>query len=348
MGRGAAAAALSHTRRCTSNTSDASSSPLADQDEQIPNLRSVAQDAQRRRNDALGLSGVDPKSAEQVHAAGRRIRSKRTYDDIVAAVLDETLKDMDQGAASPTTDQVYKRTQERLYEEEFGHKPTSSSDFQVKYLPFGPDFSLNRLEQPTYDENDPWPERSVTPENPVYNLHMVEDVADGGRSAEANKAANDAAAQRMYMPRKGFPPLAEFSDAVDELGHWEMACIAFATAVPLWQRRTLPLLHEHYRNMAHRVIRAERRFTQCRNAALAPAQASSAAFAATEEWIARVRRLLQEIHKSLAAPAYDPLKMKRSALGRYMRMSAEEMEAFKAKEKQRRNALIAEFGKEED
>jgi hypothetical protein len=261
-------------------------------------------------------------------------------DDIYAMVLEESLKSKDDGKPV-SQDAVYKRTQERLYEEEYGRKPPSKTDFQVKYMPWGPDFLLERLErETTFTDNDPWPERAVTPENPVYNINAVE-TADAKTAAAMNEAE-----VRMYHPRKGFDPRQEFSDSVDELGHWEDEFLTFVREVPLWQRRTLPLLHEHYRNIAHRVLRAEKRFIHCRNAALAPAKAGSAAFAATENWVEQIRKVIAETHKSLATRSYDPLKMKKSELGKLMRMSADDFELHKIKAKMKRNAIIAEFNGE--
>ena len=71
-------------------------------------------------------------------------------------------------------------------------------------------------------------------------------------------------------------------------------------------------------------------------------------FKATEDWIERSRKLISETHKSLASMAYDPLKMKRSLIGSYMRFSAEEFERFKDREQQRRNQLISEFNGQKD
>lgn len=337
--RRSAGAAL-HWPGLAARSSSTASSSGNDKDDEIPSLRDVSTEAQQRKLREAGVTpGIDVTNSEQVHAVGRRLRSRRTMDDIYAVVLEESLKNKDEGKRV-SADDVYKRTQERLYEEEHGRKPPSHTDFQVKYMPWGPDFELERLEKVSYTENDPWPDRAVTPENPVYNINMVESA-----DAETAAAMNDAEV-RMYHPRKGFDPRQEFSDAVDELGHWEMEFLAFVREVPLWQRRTLPLLHEHYRNIAHRVRRAEKRFVHCRNAALAPAKAGSAAYTATEAWIERIRKMIAETHKSLATRSYDPLKMKKSVLGKLLRMTSDDFEFHKIKEKEKRNNLIAEFNGE--
>ena len=327
--------------RHSATTGGSGDSSTSNAKEDIPELRSIAQESARRRATAFDLAGLDVKNPEQVHAAARRVRRRRTMDDVLGIVLDESLKDKDRGI-NTTAENIAKRTQEKLYEEEHGRKPPSKNDFQVKYMPWGPDFSLHRLEETHVFDGDLWPERSVTPENPVINKHLVE--TQGVQLDDAAVINNEA----MFQPRPGRDPRDEFCDSADELAHWEIQFITFIRDVPLWQRRTLPLLHEHYRSLAHRLIRAEKRFVRCRDAALAPGRVGSAAFKATEDWIERSRKLISETHKSLASMAYDPLKMKRSLIGSYMRFSAEEFERFKDREQQRRNQLISEFNGQKD
>lgn len=74
----------------------------------------------------------------------RRSRRKRSADAILAAVMHDALKMRDKGE-KPTSEFVYQRAQERLYEEEHGHKMPKAKDNNTKYIPNPPRLHLNRL-----------------------------------------------------------------------------------------------------------------------------------------------------------------------------------------------------------
>ncbi|KAG5492648.1 hypothetical protein JKF63_01227 [Porcisia hertigi] len=306
----------------------------------------------------------------------RRNRRKRTADAILGDVLHDALLLRDMGKR-PTADFVYKRTQERMYEEEYGHKPPSAKENAAKFIPFPPDFHLHRLlplfgdrgdvavdaelrtwaspgtarpasPLPVYTKNfmstytliapDPWPERAVTPDNPVWTRRDVEldKEKTGGQGLKEWE-------ERMYGPRRGCDACGEFVDAMDELGHWEVQLIHFLRVVPLSQRRSLPFLHEWYRLLVHRVIRAERRYIRIRDAVLASTKATTSFFNRTEQVVEAVRSYYAEAHRSLASANYDPLRMKKSALAPLMRMSDDEFSEWKEVQRQRRNSLAAEL-----
>lgn len=267
----------------------------------------------------------------------RRNRKKKTMDHVLGEVLEDALRMRDMGK-KPDMDFIYKQTQERVYEAEHGQKPPSQKDRNAKYVPFPPDHNLNRILPSTLFDDDPWPERSITRENPVMSHNEMErdKHSNGGRLAKSQEA--------MFLPRDGRDPVAEFVDAVDELSHWELKLIEFVRDVPVSQRRTLPLLHETYRALTHRVIRAEKRFITTRDYALPKAQPSSEVFKRTEDRVERVRASYAAIHKSLSSPNYDPIVMKnRDVVGHLMSLSPEQFDAWKQEETNKRNLLISEF-----
>ncbi|GET92745.1 hypothetical protein, conserved [Leishmania tarentolae] len=306
----------------------------------------------------------------------RRNRRKRTADAILGDVLHDALLMRDMGE-KPTADFVYKRTQERMYEEEYGRKPPSTKENAAKFIPYPPDFHLHRLlplfgecgsnaaedvstdsvstgaarpvtPAPVYTKNfmnayavmapDPWPERAITPENPVWTRRDVDldKEKTGGRGLKEWE-------ERVYGLRPGYDVHGEFLDAMDELGHWEVQLIHFLRVVPLSQRRSLPFLHEWYRILVHRVIRAERRYICVRDAALRNTKVSTAVFKRTEQLIDTVRSYYAEAHRSLASANYDPLRMKKSALAPLMRMTDQEFAEWQEVQRQRRNSLAAEL-----
>ncbi|ESL07125.1 hypothetical protein TRSC58_05192 [Trypanosoma rangeli SC58] len=268
----------------------------------------------------------------------RRNRRKRTVDSIFGDVLHDALKLRDMGH-KPDADFVYKRTQERMYEEEYGHKPPSAKDHAAKYVPFPPDLGLNRL-VPLEDivGEDPWPARAITVENPVWTRRRVEEdrVKNGGAQLRAWE-------KKMFGPREGFDPCGEFVDAIEELGYWEERFVKFIREVPLPQRRTLPLLHEIYRYITHRLVRAERRYIGTRDAALKKARASPSVYKMTEANIDHIRGLYSETHRSLSSPNYDPVRMKKSLTGPLLQMNEAEFEEWKNVRKHQRNRLVAEI-----
>ncbi|KPA86193.1 putative mitochondrial hypothetical protein [Leptomonas pyrrhocoris] len=311
----------------------------------------------------------------------RRNRRKRSMDAILGDVLHDALLMRDMGE-KPTSDFVYKRTQERVYEEEYGRKPPSAKETASQCVPFPPDFHMHRLlplfgdvtaaadgaepvvseaktdaadtaqrpatQAPIYTKNhmnvhtlvppDPWPERSVTPANPVWTRRDLEEDKNktGGKGLKEWE-------ERMFAPRPHYDLPGEFLDAMDELAYWERRFLVFLRAVPISQRRSLPFLHEWYRLLVHRVVRAERRYIRVRDALLSKSKASAAVFAQTEKVIDDVRSYYAETHRSLASPNYDPLRMKKSVLAPVLRMTDAEFEEWQEEQRQRRNALVAEL-----
>lgn len=296
----------------------------------------------------------------------RKLRRRRTVDNILGDVLNDALRLRDLGK-KPNMDFIYKRTQERLYEEEYGKKPPSAKEHAAKYIPFPPDFHLYRIlplfpssnanneanvsSSSRYESDcmettmmfreihdDPWPERAITPTNPVWT--KGEEEADKRQNNGMKLKEWEA---KLFLPRPGFDVVGEFLDAADELAYWEAQLLNFIRIVPLTQRRCLPYLHEWYRIFVHRTIRAERRYTATRDAALASVKASSSLFKRTEEVIDRVRAVYAEAHRSLSSANYDPLRVKKSVLANFMKMSHRDFAEWKETEKQRRQILVAEL-----
>lgn len=329
---------------------------------------------QEEKIDALSTTGshigahaneMTGKNSVEISQQRRRSRRRRTVDNILGDVLNDALRLRDVGK-KPNVDFIYKRTQERLYEEEYGKKPPSAKEHAAKYIPFPPDFHLHRI-LPLFPENDrnrpeeshflgastsspecttlfqevhddPWPERCISPTNPVWT--KGEEEVD---KKENNGMKLKEWEEKLFSPRKGFDVVGEFLDAADELAYWEAQLLHFFRSVPLTQRRSLPYLHEWHRMFVHRTIRAERRYTATRNAALASVKASSVLFKRTEEVIDRVRAIYAEAHRSLSSANYDPLRIKKSALAPFMKMSSLGFEEWKEIEKQRRQILVAEL-----
>ncbi|CUG88072.1 Hypothetical protein, putative [Bodo saltans] len=265
----------------------------------------------------------------------RRNKRKKTMDNILGDILEDALRMRDAGK-KPDMDFIYKQTQERVYEAEHGQKPPSQKERNAKYIPFPPDFHLHRLQEANLD--DPWPERAITSENPVLNTNEAE------RDKQKNGGKLLKAQEMMFQPREGRDPVDEFSDAVDELSHWELQFVDFVRNVPVEQRRTLPLLHEYYRLFTHRLMRAERRFIVTRDYALSLSKASSDAFKRSEDRVERVRNFYAATHKSLSSPNYDPVKMRqRDIIGKLIAMNPTEFEEWKAAELEAKNLLIADF-----
>ncbi|KAG5492103.1 hypothetical protein GH5_01007 [Leishmania sp. Ghana 2012 LV757] len=339
----------------------------------LPTVDSTAGSAANPALDTDVAKEIDPVASNRNR---RRNRRKRTADAILGDVLHDALLLRDMGE-KPTADFVYKRTRERMYEAEYGRKPPSARENAAKLIPFPPDFRLHRLlplfeergddavesaptDSPSYGATrpaaparvytknymntyallppDPWPERAVTPDNPVWTRREVDADREktGGRGLKEWE-------DRMYGPRPGYEVHGEFLDAMDELGHWEVQLIHFLRVVPLSQRRSLPFLHEWYRLLVHRVLRAERRYIRIRDVALANSNASTALFKRTEQLIDNVRSYYAEAHRSLASANYDPLRMKKSALAPLMRMTDKEFAEWQEVQRQRRNALAAEL-----
>ncbi|EPY31050.1 hypothetical protein STCU_03653 [Strigomonas culicis] len=288
----------------------------------------------------------------------RHNRRKRTMDAILRRRAARRLKLRDMGPAADRRTFVYKKTQERAYEEEYGHKPPSATDHAMKYIPFPPDLHLHRLIplHPLEDEgdggrdtrhglhrchvlpDDPWPERAITTANPVWTKRMH--AADQERRKGKGYTEHE---DRLYNPRAGCDPSSELLDAMDELAYWEEHLLTFLREAPLPLRRTLPYLHEYYRFAVHRTVRAEKRYMRCRDAVVVARKASTDLFRRSELPVERVRSFYGEAHRSLASPNYDPLRMKKSALAPLMKMTVEEFGQWKADRKAEREALLAEL-----
>ncbi|SCU72725.1 uncharacterized protein TEOVI_000430300 [Trypanosoma equiperdum] len=294
-------------------------------------------DQQRQLEKNEGGKGALPDDIDPTASAlnRRRNRRKRTVDTILGDVLHDALRLRDMGH-KPTADFVYKRTQERMYEEEYGHKPPSKSENAAKYVPFPPDFGLRRLVPLEMD--DPWPQRAITQENPVWTRRQVEEdrAATGGAGLREWEA-------KTFGPREGFDSTGELTDAMDELAYWEECFLRFIREAPLPQRRTLPLLHEHYRYLTHRLIRAERHYIATRDVVLLKCHASPSVYKMSEDVVNRVRALYSETHRSLSSPNYDPVRMKKSVTGPLLQMSEAEFEEWKNVQKHRRNRFLSEI-----
>lgn len=320
--------------------------------DEIDPLSALEKVAARRRRDmeediAPGSGDKEIKAARKRRSASRR----KTVDNILGDVLNDALRLRDLGK-KPSVDFIYKRTQERLYEEEYGKKPPSAKEHAARYIPFPPDFHLHRL-LPLYPlsapssgyayvhrllADDPWPARAITPSNPVWTKGQVEDDKCKTNGEKLREWETE-----MFSPRVGYDEVGEFLDASDELAHWECELLNFLRTVPLTQRRSLPYLHEWYRLLVHRVIRAERRYTRTRDAALAKAKASSNLFKRTEDRIDRIRAVYAEAHRSLSTANWNPEKMKKSTLAPFMKMSDAQFLEWREVERQRRNILVAEL-----
>ncbi|CCW69432.1 unnamed protein product [Phytomonas sp. Hart1] len=301
----------------------------------------------------------DKENGDETLASVRRRRQKRRFrsvDTILGDIVNEAIHLRDKGE-KPNTDFIYKRTQERIYEAEYGRKPSGAKECASKYLPFPPDPHLRRI-FPMYDEEveikggskmgglglrnflpeDPWPERAITTANPVWSRRMVE-IDDRENDGKGLKEWED----RLFNPREGFDLLGEFTDAVDELRHWMCELISFLREVPITQRRTLPFLHEWHRFLVHRLVRAERRYGQVRDAALAHSKASTALYKRTEELLDYVREIYIEAHRSLSSPNYDPFRMKKSVIASFMKMNNSEFEEWKEEQTRQHNIMIADL-----
>eukprot|EP00758_Cryptobia_borreli_P005501 Tbor_TRINITY_DN4898_c0_g1::TRINITY_DN4898_c0_g1_i1::g.1246::m.1246 len=301
--------------------------------------------------DVESTEGVGTSSLRQdLRKAGRR---KRSMDSVMDGVFSEAKAMKDKGKG-PDIQYIYLKTQEMIYESEHGRKPPSSNTDEIqKYLPFPPDLHMRRLEP--LPSEDPWPARAITLENPVLsNLEIKKRdeelvAAMEEREKDGNPVRDDEDKfwddkRRMYAPRIGICPVQEFTDSIEEHYYWEEKNVEFVREVPLWQRRSLPFLHEHYRILTHRMLRAENRFIHCRDAALTKIKGSASLFAKTEERIDRSRKLLAETHKSLSSPNYNPVRMKKKSLiGLIMSMSDEEYKEWLALERIKKNNLMAEF-----
>ncbi|EPY25198.1 hypothetical protein AGDE_11971 [Angomonas deanei] len=185
-------------------------------------------------------------------------------------------------------------------------------------------------------KEDPWPERAITRANPVWSRRMKEEdeIHNKGKGLKEME-------KRMYEPREGYNLEGEFLDSMDEFAHWESEFLNFLRTTSLPLRRHLPFLHEWYRYYAHRNIRAEKHYIACRNALLLQTKCSKEFFNQTESRVARFRAILSEAHRSLSSPNYDPLRMKKSDLAPFMRMNDSEFAAWREKDKEARNLIVA-------
>lgn len=263
------------------------------------------------------------------------LKRKRTMDDVLRDVIDEALAARDRGE-NPTSDFVYKRTQERMYEAEHGRPPPSKDKQYLSHIPPEPKQDLRRL-APTnslFDE-DPWPQPCFSAFQHTQNF--VRDVyGGGGRDDNSAPAAGAAAAISGNGASASVPEGADreelvrnFSDAVDELGYWELQYVKFLRGHSLGLRRALPLLVEQYKMLTHRLIRAERRLLAARDRAVGLGlKLDPKDYAGAETWFERVRKIYSETHKSLAQTSYDPTRMNRTVTGPLLKMNEEEFEKW--------------------
>jgi hypothetical protein len=365
------------------------SDPLMAVEQTVQGVRQETEDHAVPEDDSTSHTADKAELAKEIDQVvsgrnRRRNRRRRSMDSILGDVLHDALRLRDMGE-KPTAEFVYKRAQERIYEEEYGKKPPSAKETAAQYIPFPPDFHMHRLlplfgdatsaeappeeasapcsagddagagaaQRPSkpstvYMKNhmnmyallppDPWPERAITPENPVWTRRAVEEDKQktGGKRLREWE-------ERMFAPRPGHDFTGEFVDAMDELAHWEKQFLVFVRVAPISQRRSLPFLHEWHRFLVHRVVRAERRYIRIRDALLSQTKASAALFARTEELVEDVRGYYAETHRSLSSPNYDPLRMKKSVLAPVLRMTDAEFDEWQEVRRQKRNALAAEL-----
>jgi hypothetical protein len=185
---------------------------------------------------------IDP--VHQVRRVRRRSKSReRSGDAILGSIIDDSIKARDAGIKVDQA-QVYNIAQRRMYENEFGESAPSEGDLVVKHVPFPPDFDMVRLCPWGIFSDDPWPERSISKDNPVWSNRDV-DIDSERTGGKRFKESMD----RMYNPRPGRALLDEYTDSLDEFLFWEIRFVDFLRAAPLTQRRTLPFLFEEYRGL---------------------------------------------------------------------------------------------------
>lgn len=229
-------------------------------------------------------------------------KKKHTMDDVLNDVMNDAMGARDRGA-NPDMDYIYKRTQEKVYEAEHGRPPPSKESKYTIHIPEKPRDNLRRLEDDAALAEDPWP---------------------------LGESSN-----RIEDPRQNF------LDALDELGYWETKYIEYLRENNLMMRRALPMLHEYYRAITHRLLAAEKRFLAARDKVFPVVKAAPSTFAATEAIIQRLHLVYIETHKSLAQSNYDPVRMRSSVTGPIITMSAEQLEDHLRELRNERNLIAS-------
>jgi len=229
------------------------------------------------------------------------VKKKRTIDSLMGEIFEESIAAKDRGE-KVDMEYVHKRAQERMYENEYGRKPPTKDSLNREKFPEKPQQGLRRLlpfEEKLF-ENDPWP---LERERPLFPQDAV----------------------------------AEFTDASDEYLFWEIEYLKFIRASPYTLRKTLPLLHEAWCALSHRLLAAENRFVAARNKVLGTKQVDPTVYAQTEERVKEVRMMTAETFKSQVSPSpYDPSYIRGTRTGPILKMTEGEFADFEKRLKEER------------
>jgi hypothetical protein len=138
-----------------------------------------------------------------------------------------------------------------------------------------------------------------------------------------------------------------FLDAQDELAHWEREYLVFLRTYPVGLRRALPLYHEHYKHLTHRLVRAECRYLERRDAVVSAGIATPKFYALTEGRIERVRAVYVETHRALTQPNYDPTKVPGATTGAVIPLNEAQFDEWVNDDRATRNEIFAELAENE-
>jgi hypothetical protein len=290
----------------------------------------------RRVTARLCFNVVMAEQGKKLKPTADDVKKRKTLDDVLKNVLDEALAARDRGE-NADSDFVYKRTHEKMYEAEYGRAPPSKSNTHLNHIPPEPATDVRRLVPVDLFDDDPWPQPSWSAYKEIGEKTASKDDAAGAASSEGSEVEVEAAAVER-------DPVADFSDAADEIGHWEVRYVEFLRNHTLGLRRTLPVLVEQYKLLTHRLLRAERRFLNARDKAVGSGKRLEPKdYAVTEAIIERIRKIYSETHKSLTQNSYDPTNMNRSVTGALLQMTPEQYEDWKTEVREERNRVMSSF-----
>ena len=140
-------------------------------------------------------------------------KSRRTMDDILGDIMNESMKRKDKGE-KVDMEFVYKQAQQRMYEAEFGSKPPSMNGNYKAHIPYLPDKDPSRLVPLDLFEDDPWPRRSFHhPAEDQFGNRvrpLTDDEKEDLDAEDVHRTAAEAAA-----------------DALDEMSYWEVKYLDF-------------------------------------------------------------------------------------------------------------------------
>ena len=283
------------------------------------------------------------KKAGKLPTPGQR---RKTIDTIMGDILEKSM-DHRKEEKPPDMTEIYDQASAKMYKDEYGQEPPSQQRDHHKFIPLPPNVYMMQVSQFELYDEDPAPERSITRENPVMTREMQVNYEDkkkrGVELTDAEKLMDEVRERSIHTFDGPVDHKARFVDAIEELGYWELRYLQFLRDCPVGLRRTLPMQHEHYRHLTHRIVRANDHFITCRNDAMREIRGSSRLYADTEDRIARTRQMYTETFKSLANLQADPAKMKRWFTGKIINMSAAEWEEWQEDDRRARNQLMAEF-----